>query len=806
MIGAALVFAQAAAQITISASAPPVVSACEAVELRVTVAAAGHIAPHLSTPPLSPFQLVRRTTRPSATFTPAGDPRITVEHLFVLATDRPGSYTLAPFGAELGGESVRSRPIRIDVRAGPGANTPSVVAAARIDTTRDVNFRAVAVPDTVFVGQQVQYEVAVFLKESVRERLRRNPTFFPPDMPGMLAYDVPPGRGEPPRRLVGGRCFDALVYQRALFPLQPGRIVIPPAQLVYSLPVGRGLFSREMTQDLRTDSVVVVAIAPPESGRPANDVGAVGALAVGASVDTTAGRVGDPLLLTVRVAGDGNVKLLPRPRLELPWGSLVADGERVVVDSASARIRGAKEFDWLVTPRRGGRLVIPPVEYPHFDPYERSYVVARTEPLTLEIEEAPLARMDTAVTVRRLALRAVYRGPLGRPLHAHPAVWLLAAAAPLPALVGAVRRRRPQAVRAHAPAAALAELPHSAALDARSVRRAFVAALGDRLRLAPSAFTHVGGVERALRRAGVTRELASEAERLLRDLDAAAFGEDRRVADDARRAALAAGRIYAEVDAEALPRRELGPGAGLALALVLAGLGASAAIAAPARDAAAFAAAAQQYDAGHYLESAAGFERLALRVPSAPDAWANFGTASWAASDTASAVVGWQRALRLEPGADDARARLAQLHLEPIGAPGWVPPTGVTALVAVALALWIAAWAAAWIAARRRARGHRMSAVPAGLGIAGALLLALLAVLVEERLAARDLVVLRQGGGLSASPAIGASREVRAETGEVGETGAREGGWTFVRFPGGRAGWVPASELVSLARAPRVAD
>ena len=800
---AALILAQAAAaQVAIAASAPPAVSACEAIELRVSVTAPGHVAPRVMAPAFAPFELVRRVTRPVVTFSSTGEPAISVEHLYVLATDAPGTYTIAPFRAELGGRTVQTNPLVIRVRASPDPTAPTVVANARIDTSRDVNFRAVVLPDTVFVGQQVQYEVAVFLKDEVRDRLRRNPTFYPPDMPGMLAYDVPVGRGEPPRRQVGNRCFDALVYRRAVFPLQPGRIVIPPAQLVYSMPVGRGLFARDATHELSTDSVVVVALAPPVEGRPANDIGAVGSLQVGARVDTTHGRVGDPLLLTVRVAGDANVKLLPRPAVSLPWASLVPDGERVQVDSAGVRVRGAKEFDWLLTPRQGGRVVVPPVEYPHFDPYAGSYVVARTEPLTLEIESAPLARLDTAAAAPRLTLRAHYRGPLGRPVHAHPAVWLLAAAAPLPAVVGALRHRRPARSRRITPAEALARLPRTAGVDARAVRRAFVAALSDRLRIPAATFTRTGAVERVLRRSGVTRELAGEAEAFLRELDGAAYGTADDGRYDARAAALTAGRLFAEVDAEALARWELGPVVSIGVTIALAGALAAPLFATPATDAAEFAAAVHAYESGRFAIAASGFERLALREPRAPDAWANYGTAAWAAADSAGAVVGWQRALRLEPHASDVRARLDGVRLHPVGSPGYVPPVGVTPLALSALAIWLGTCAAAAVRPRR---GSVLGGLTVS-GAAAAVLLVGLAVVADERLAADDGVVVRRGGGLSTAPAVGAARDVRVETGEVGRASAREGGWTHVRFDGERAGWVPSSDLVSIARAPLRAD
>ena len=135
----------------------------------------------------------------------------------------------------------------------------------------------------------------------------------------MLAYDLPV-RADPPRRQAGSRCFDALVYQRALFPLMPGRFAIPPAQLVYSLPLSASFFSREETHELQTDSTVIVAVEPPSQGRPADFGGAVGSLRVAARLDTAGSRVGDPVLLTVRVSGTGNVKLFPRPAVGIALG------------------------------------------------------------------------------------------------------------------------------------------------------------------------------------------------------------------------------------------------------------------------------------------------------------------------------------------------------------------------------------------------------------------------------------------------------------------------------------------------------
>jgi hypothetical protein len=231
-------------QLAIVASGPAVTNVCQPFDLTVAVRAPGTIVPQITAPSLAPFDILSSSPSPHVTVEPGGLGSVLAEFRYVLTTEQTGTFTVPPFEARLEQTIVRSRPLSITVRGPRADNVPSIVTRARVDTGLEVNFRAIASPETVFVGQQVNYEVAVFLNENVRDRLRRNPTFYPPDIQSMLAYDLPVS-GAPPRRRVGSRCFDALVYQRALFPLIAGKFVIPPSQLVYALSTSAGFFSRE---------------------------------------------------------------------------------------------------------------------------------------------------------------------------------------------------------------------------------------------------------------------------------------------------------------------------------------------------------------------------------------------------------------------------------------------------------------------------------------------------------------------------------------------------------------------------------
>ncbi|MFI5229273.1 MAG: BatD family protein [Gemmatimonadales bacterium] len=783
----------AIAQLAIVAHAPDSVSACDAIEISVAVQAPGSVAPRLVVPSFGPFDVLRSSPVPHLTYDSRGDGSVMAEYRYVLTTDHLGTFSIPPFEARLGSASARSRLIQIAVRPPGGRpSVPTVVARARIDTSLQVSFRAATAPETVFVGQQANYEVAVFLNQTVRDRLRRNPTFFPPDMQSMLAYDIP-ARGDS-RREVGSHCFEALVYQRALFPLLAGRFSIPPAQLVYSLPLSASFFSREETHELETDSTVLIAVEPPSAGRPLDYGGAVGNLRVAAHLDTNETRVGDPLLLTVRVSGTGNVKLLPRPPVGVSWATLVNGDERVQVDTTARRIAGSKEFDWVLTPRIAGELDVPPIHYSFFNPESRRYETTATRPAHVFVLPGTLASADTARTETLLALRPRYRGPLSKPLHDHPAFWALLALAPLPAITLRTRERgRVTTDRGPTGVERLALLNRDAAKsrDARGVRQAFTAVLAERLGLGADAFTRTGSLARALRRRGVSTDVAQDAEGLLRQLDEAAFSASGALPPDALERVTS---VCKQIDAEALPRTRLVVTTLCIVGLVAVGVGTAQAYDAVAARRA-FDAGVAAYQHHDFVAAREGFIEAVAAEPRAPDAWANLGTAAWAAADTARSVAAWQRALRLEPLAGDMRDRVDLVHSLPWSSAGYVPPLPPAWLFNVAALLWCIAWGDALRRAVGRRAEHRR--LVTALTVSAAVIV-IAALALRDRLSGHTAAVVRQTASLSHDPQLGAERGATAIVGEVVRVSGRQGAWSHVALDDGRDGWLESSSLISL--------
>jgi hypothetical protein len=772
------------AQLGIVARGPESATSCVPFELTVAVRAPGASAARIEAPANDALQVLRArlTTRTESDAT--GRPTTLTEGTFLVASRATGRITIPSFAAAAGGAVARATPLVVDV-APSETTTPTVLVRSTLDAGIG------RVPDTLYVGQQVDYVVDVQLNEAARQRLRHNPTFFPPEMPAVLAYDL-----APPAPVVreGQHCFETLSYRRALFPLFPGETRIAPATLTYSLPLSTSFFSREESFELRTDSVRFVAVEPPAQGRPGDFAGAVGSLQASVRLDEPSGRMGDPVVLTLRLTGTGNVKLLPRPALGLPWATIAPGDERVVVDTTSGRVRGTKEFDWLLTPTRAGALGVPAFRYPFFDPGRASYDVATTDSLTFDVASASLASADTG-SAARLPIRRVLHAERPAPLPTRPWYWAVLVLAPVPATLRRVfvrRRRRAVARTASRRLRLLARARRPPA--PRELRRTFLDAVRERVPQAqPDASPRVA-LAKLLRRAGVTESTAQAAEELLDQLDRAAFSPSG-VVDPSlvARAVETAHRIDAEaVRPEPGHARTVG---GVATMLLVACALTAAAGALPDAVVRTFDGGVRAYEHGDYGTSQRLFARTAARAPRAPDGWANLGAAAWAHGDTAHAVLGWQRALRLDPLDDETRDRLTAVQTPVIGTPAYVPPLPADALALAALVLWTAAWIALVVQAVRRTPLLRPLA---GAAIACALVALAGALELHDRAEVRGLGVLRSARDLLDAPSSNGQPVAAATVGEVGMLGIREGPWVRLDLGAARAGWLPAAAVLPL--------
>ncbi len=177
---------------------------------------------------------------------------------------------------------------------------------------------------------------------------------------------------------------------------RPGRMSLGPVSV--SLPERFGFFGMlTRGQELRSGTVSLGVLAPPEAGRPGSYCGALSkGFSAAASVDSNVCTAGDPLLLTLELSGATDVSMVYPPRT-------LAEAFRDTpfrIDLASRRTDSdgdRKRFSWRLRALRAGTAEIPPLEAAFFDIPSRSYRTVRTPPIPVQVNagaQAALAASD----------------------------------------------------------------------------------------------------------------------------------------------------------------------------------------------------------------------------------------------------------------------------------------------------------------------------------------------------------------------------------------------------------------------------
>jgi hypothetical protein len=405
------------------------------------------------------------------------------------------------------------------------------------------------------------------------------------------------------------------------------------------------------------------------------------------------------------------------------------------------------------------------------------------------------AAAPVAASEPPLSIRPSLGDDTPRALGDSPFVRWLFALVPVPAIAGWVARR-PRRKRREPSAAqrlrTMAKSPSSGetSADSAAVRRVFIEAVRNRTGLNEARLTRPGAWSRALRLEGVEENTSADVELFLVEADAASFGAG------APLAATRADALLRRVEREARARRTKAQSkvvATLAAVLMLAAAG-SLLARDQQRAREPFAVGAAAYAGADYVRAERFFADAAREAPRATAAWANYGTAGWAAGDTAAAVVGWQRGLRLDPTSEDLRNRLMR-----VGAPQDVGLARVIALPGrfpAALALFV--WVAGWIATARQSWRRRPALILSLVTIVTGGASAVAARAFENRLEGRALVVIADPVPLRALPALGAESGPQPIVGEVAHVDQRAGVWTHVTLGGGRTGWIPTERVAPL--------
>jgi hypothetical protein len=327
----------------------------------------------------------------------------TWSYQLALPAGAKGPASIGAAHVRVGGKDLTSNTVKLRVGASaPAAQPPGLFPrgmfgdepeepAQQVSSAASTAFlRAVADKRRAFVGEQVTVTWYLYLAEPQSNFQ----SLTQPKADGFWTEDLPlanpQGRLAFTDKVEGGQHYQvAVVLQRALFPLAPGKLTVTPmeAQVSQSNFFGRAINARR----LKSEPLAIEAVAVPlkdEQGRaqPARfPEGNVGRFTLDAAVDRAAVAVGDAVTLTVTVRGVGNLRSLVMPALPTLPGWKSYEPKTDVALDPSVIVSGTKRLEWLIRPERPGKTTIPALTLASFDPAAKRYVEAQSQPIEIVV-------------------------------------------------------------------------------------------------------------------------------------------------------------------------------------------------------------------------------------------------------------------------------------------------------------------------------------------------------------------------------------------------------------------------------------
>jgi len=325
---------------------------------------------------------------------------------FYLTPQKEGKFSIAPATLEIDGETISSNTIQITVVKGtvnvqPPNQTPKSTQDEDL-LGENLYLKTIVDKKSVYQNEQILVEYKLYFRVDVRsyniEKLPANPGFW------MEEFKLP-SQPRIDNEIVNGVTYRVATLRKvALFPTRSGELTIEPMTISLDAVVKQKRRSRSIFEDFFDDpfgrtvkttvksQALTIDVNPlPVQGRPAVFDGVVGSYRLSLKSDKTELKTNEAVSVKLSIDGEGNLKLLKAPTLNLPTDMEIYDPKETTnVIRENNKISGTKLIEYILVPRFKGTYTIGPVAFNYFDPKKENYVTLKTDPISLSVLEGDL--------------------------------------------------------------------------------------------------------------------------------------------------------------------------------------------------------------------------------------------------------------------------------------------------------------------------------------------------------------------------------------------------------------------------------
>ena len=291
-----------------------------------------------------------------------------------------------------------------------------------VSKSRDMAVELVLPERSVRVGEVVPVYVDLYLRTNISDQIIMVPFF---DMREYVSLSAPQngaqqtiaittaaGEIELPferdQRQRNGREFTRIRLRAEATMIKAGTLNLNPTRVVAQIPGGLkrdsfGFPSRAMKRVQALDKRQTFVIEPlPLTGQPKSFAGAVGeSFAIDVRAQRTVVKVGDPIELDITIRGKGEMAGLKLPNLyaaglnkkqfDLPQEASIGE----IKDD------GSKLFRTSVRLLSNNVAEIPSLEFSYFDSNSGAYVTSKSRPIALSVQGSTVVSADSVVSSQK---------------------------------------------------------------------------------------------------------------------------------------------------------------------------------------------------------------------------------------------------------------------------------------------------------------------------------------------------------------------------------------------------------------------
>lgn len=324
---------------------------------------------------------------------------------YVLQPKAEGTFKIGQASIEVGGKKILSNAITLNVTKGSkpqSGNQQQQHQQQNAGVNPDDLFLKVSInKSNVYKGESLIATYKLYTRVNiVNYAINKVPSFT-----GFWSQDFPQKQQlELYNENVNGVNYKVGEIKKViLFPQQSGTLTLEPmeGEFIVRMQVKRNrndpfsIFDdpffggglRDVKYGSKSAPVKITVLDLP-SPAPASFNGAVGKINFDAALDKNKVKANDPVTLKIKISGNGNLKLINPPSVEIPpdiekYDPKINDN----ISVTSGGVSGSRSIEYLLIPRHEGRYELNPVAFSFFDLEKKAYVTRSSPAFVIHVEK-----------------------------------------------------------------------------------------------------------------------------------------------------------------------------------------------------------------------------------------------------------------------------------------------------------------------------------------------------------------------------------------------------------------------------------